>query len=166
MFLWLQSWWELGFKTWILVKGLLALVNSQESISPPPLSNPEYSWEGLMLKLCHFGHMMRRADSLEKTLMLGKTESKRRRGWQRMRWSDGITDSMDMNLSELQEIVKDRKPGVLQSMGSQIDTTEQQTATKTAEVFPAALPCMGERNKDGFWSQVQFLVSCHLGQVT
>ena len=63
--------------------------------------------------------MMRRADSLEKTLMLGKTESKRRRGWQRMRRSDGITDSMDMNLSELQEIVKDRKPGVLQSMGLQ-----------------------------------------------
>ena len=80
---------------------------------------PEYSLEGLMLKLCHFGHMMRRADSLEKTLMLGKTESKRRRGWQRMRRSDGITDSMDMNLSELQEIVKDRKPGVLQSMGLQ-----------------------------------------------
>ena len=63
----------------------------------------------LKLKLQYFGHLMRRADSLEKTLMLGKIEGKRRRGWQRKRWLDSIINSMDMNLSKLQEIVKDRE---------------------------------------------------------
>ena len=77
--------------------------------------NPECSLEGLMvkLKLQHFGHLMLRADSLEKALMLGKIEGRRRRVQQRTRWLDGITNSMDMSLSEFQEMVLNRKPGML-----------------------------------------------------
>ena len=80
--------------------------------------NPEYSLEGLTLKLKlqYFGHLMQRTDSLEKTLMLGKIEGRRRRGRQRTRWLDGIIYSVDINLSKLQETVK---PDVLQSMGLQ-----------------------------------------------
>ena len=82
--------------------------------------SPEYSLEGLILKLkVYFGHLMRRTGSLEKTLMLGKIEGGRRRGRQRMRWLDGMTDSTDTSVNALGEVVNTGKPGMLQSMGLQ-----------------------------------------------
>ena len=100
-----------AFKLWCWRRLLRVPWTARSNQSILKEINPEYSLEELMvkLKLQHFGHMMQRADSLEKTLMLGKIESKRRRGQQRMRWLDSFTSSVDMNLSKVWEIVKDRE---------------------------------------------------------
>ena len=125
--------WELDYKESWALKNLcfwtMVLEKTWESLGNARRSNqsilkeisPEYLLKGLMLKLKlqYLGHLMRRVDLLEKTLMLGKIEGSRRRGQQRMRCLNGITDAMDMSLSRLRELVLDGKPGVLQSMGLQ-----------------------------------------------
>ena len=119
-----ESWAPKNWCFWtvVLEKTLESPLESKEIQPVNPKGNQSWIFiEGLMLKLKlqYFGHLMRRADSLEKTLMLGKIEGKRRRRQQRMRWLGSITDSLDMNLSKLREIVKDRRAWLLQSMGLQ-----------------------------------------------
>ena len=109
------------FKVWCLSRLFRVPWTARSNQSILKEISPEYSLERLILQLKpqYFHHLMQRADSLERTLMLGKIEGRRRRGEQRMRWLDAITDSMNMSLSKLREIVKDRGAGILQSMGSQ-----------------------------------------------
>ena len=122
--------WQLDYKeSWVLKNWCFWMVVLEKTLESPsdskeiqpvnPKGNQSWVLEGLMLKLKlqYFDHLMQRTDSSEKTLMLGKIEGKRRRGRQRRKWLDGIIDSRDVNLSKLREIIKDKEPGVQQSMG-------------------------------------------------
>ena len=114
----------------VLEKTIESPLDCKEIQPVHPKDQSRCSLEGLMLKLKlqNFGHPMGRADSFEKTLMLGKIEGRRKRGQQRMRWLDGITDSIDMGLGGFWELVMDREACMLQSMGcKELDTTEQLT---------------------------------------
>ena len=141
------------FQTVVLEKTLESPLDSKKIKQSILMEiNPEFSLEGLMLKLklqC-FGHLMGRADSLEKTLMLRKTEGRRRRGWQRMRWLDGIADSVDMSLSKLQEMVKDRE--AWQAAINRVTKSQTQPTDWTATTMTVLL-CLNLLT----WSYIVFI---------
>ena len=159
--------WEVDCKEdWALstLKDALSIFQTAMLVKEIQLVSPEgdQSWifiAGLMLKpkLQYFAHLMWRADSLEKTLMLDKTEGRRRRGWQRLRWWDGITDSMDMSLSKLQEVVKDREAWRAAVLG--VETSPAQLSDWTASMWNVFM-----ENHDHFPSVSSLLedVTCHV----